>query len=134
MLIDQTSKSTRIIKPSTDVSSAGETHDSDGDGDGDDDHDEDDNDVILVEENKEKNSLHRQLLQEIEESERSAAGPKIHQCNHCRKSFAHLNNLKAHVYAEHDTDKPFKCKLCPISFKTKEILVMHQVLHSQNNA
>ncbi|XP_055533683.1 zinc finger protein 236-like isoform X2 [Wyeomyia smithii] len=80
-----------------------------------------------------KNSLHRQLLQQIEESEANSTGPKIYKCDSCIKTFVHLNNLKAHIYAEHDNDKPFKCKLCPISFKTKEILVMHMVLHSQHN-
>ncbi|XP_058458587.1 zinc finger protein 236-like [Malaya genurostris] len=80
-----------------------------------------------------KNSLHRQLLQQIEESEANSLGPKIYKCDSCTKTFVHLNNLKAHIYAEHDNDKPFKCKLCPISFKTKEILVMHMVLHSQHN-
>ncbi|KAL1378194.1 hypothetical protein pipiens_004038 [Culex pipiens pipiens] len=80
-----------------------------------------------------KNSLHRQLLQQIEESEAISTGPKIYKCDSCVKTFVHLNNLKAHIYAEHDNDKPFKCKLCPISFKTKEILVMHMVLHSQHN-
>lgn len=80
-----------------------------------------------------KNSLHRQLLQQIEESEATSTGPKIYKCDNCVKTFVHLNNLKAHIYAEHDNDKPFKCKLCPISFKTKEILVMHMVLHSQHN-
>ncbi|XP_053684688.1 uncharacterized protein LOC128734488 isoform X2 [Sabethes cyaneus] len=80
-----------------------------------------------------KNSLHRQLLQQIEESEANSTGPKIYKCDSCTKTFVHLNNLKAHIYAEHDNDKPFKCKLCPISFKTKEILVMHMVLHSQHN-
>lgn len=80
-----------------------------------------------------KNSLHRQLLQQIEESEANSTGPKIYKCDTCPKTFVHLNNLKAHIYAEHDNDKPFKCKLCPISFKTKEILVMHMVLHSQHN-
>lgn len=81
----------------------------------------------------EKNSLHRQLLQQIEESEANSPGPKVYKCDSCTKNFVHLNNLKAHIYAEHDNDKPFKCKLCPISFKTKEILVMHMVLHSQHN-
>ncbi|XP_058830581.1 zinc finger protein 62 homolog isoform X2 [Topomyia yanbarensis] len=80
-----------------------------------------------------KNSLHRQLLQQIEESEANSLGPKIYKCDSCTKTFVHLNNLKAHIYAEHDNDKPFKCKLCPISFKTKEILVMHMVLHSQHS-
>ncbi|XP_055624983.1 zinc finger protein 271-like [Toxorhynchites rutilus septentrionalis] len=80
-----------------------------------------------------KKSLHRQLLQQIEESEANSMGPKIYKCDNCTKTFVHLNNLKAHIYAEHDNDKPFKCKLCPISFKTKEILVMHMVLHSQHN-
>ncbi|XP_062711470.1 zinc finger protein 236-like [Aedes albopictus] len=80
-----------------------------------------------------KNSMHRQLLQQIEESEANSTGPKIYKCDNCTKNFVHLNNLKAHIYAEHDNDKPFKCKLCPISFKTKEILVMHMVLHSQHN-
>lgn len=80
-----------------------------------------------------KNSMHRQLLQQIEESEANSTGPKIYKCDSCTKNFVHLNNLKAHIYAEHDNDKPFKCKLCPISFKTKEILVMHMVLHSQHN-
>lgn len=80
-----------------------------------------------------RNSLHRQLLQQIEESEATSTGPKIYKCDNCVKTFVHLNNLKAHIYAEHDNDKPFKCKLCPISFKTKEILVMHMVLHSQHN-
>ncbi|XP_052563276.1 zinc finger protein 236-like isoform X2 [Culex pipiens pallens] len=74
-----------------------------------------------------KNSLHRQLLQQIEESEAISTGPKIYKCDSCVKTFVHLNNLKAHIYAEHDNDKPFKCKLCPISFKTKEILVMHML-------
>lgn len=74
-----------------------------------------------------KKSLHRQLLQQIEESEANSMGPKIYKCDNCTKTFVHLNNLKAHIYAEHDNDKPFKCKLCPISFKTKEILVMHMV-------
>ncbi|XP_055614087.1 zinc finger protein 236-like [Uranotaenia lowii] len=78
-------------------------------------------------------AMHRQLLQQIEESEANSSGPKIYKCDNCPKTFVHLNNLKAHIYAEHDNDKPFKCKLCPISFKTKEILVMHMVLHAQHN-
>ncbi|XP_035788861.1 zinc finger protein 865-like isoform X2 [Anopheles albimanus] len=80
------------------------------------------------------NALHRQLLQQIEESEASSIGPKVYPCESCSKTFVHLNNLKAHIYAEHDNDKPFKCKLCPISFKTKEILVMHMLLHSQQQS
>ncbi|XP_050093081.1 zinc finger protein 423-like [Anopheles aquasalis] len=80
------------------------------------------------------NALHRQLLQQIEESEASSIGPKVYPCESCSKTFVHLNNLKAHIYAEHDNDKPFKCKLCPISFKTKEILVMHMLLHSQQHS
>ncbi|XP_049545563.1 zinc finger and BTB domain-containing protein 17-like [Anopheles darlingi] len=80
------------------------------------------------------NALHRQLLQQIEESEASSIGPKVYPCESCNKTFVHLNNLKAHIYAEHDNDKPFKCKLCPISFKTKEILVMHMLLHSQQQS
>uniref|UniRef100_A0A3F2YW32 Protein krueppel n=1 Tax=Anopheles dirus TaxID=7168 RepID=A0A3F2YW32_9DIPT len=78
--------------------------------------------------------VHRELLQQIEESEASSSGPKVYNCESCRKTFVHLNNLKAHIYAEHDNDKPFKCKLCPISFKTKEILVMHMLLHTQNTS
>ncbi|XP_058054305.1 zinc finger protein 84-like isoform X1 [Anopheles bellator] len=80
------------------------------------------------------NALHRQLLQQIEESEANSLGPKLYPCESCSQTFAHLNNLKAHIYAEHDNDKPFKCKLCPISFKTKEILVMHMLLHSQHSS
>uniref|UniRef100_A0A182YL20 Ovo n=1 Tax=Anopheles stephensi TaxID=30069 RepID=A0A182YL20_ANOST len=72
-------------------------------------------------------TVHRELLQQIEESEANSVGPKMYTCDSCPKTFVHLNNLKAHIYAEHDNDKPFKCKLCPISFKTKEILVMHMV-------
>uniref|UniRef100_A0A182QPA9 Ovo n=1 Tax=Anopheles farauti TaxID=69004 RepID=A0A182QPA9_9DIPT len=79
-------------------------------------------------------TVHRELLQQIEESEANATGPKVYHCESCRKTFVHLNNLKAHIYAEHDNDKPFKCKLCPISFKTKEILVMHMLLHTQNTS
>uniref|UniRef100_A0A182J0N6 Protein krueppel n=1 Tax=Anopheles atroparvus TaxID=41427 RepID=A0A182J0N6_ANOAO len=78
-------------------------------------------------------AVHRELLQQIEESEAKASGPKVYPCQSCEKTFVHLNNLKAHIYAEHDNDKPFKCKQCPISFKTKEILVMHMLLHAQNN-
>uniref|UniRef100_A0A182SWV4 C2H2-type domain-containing protein n=1 Tax=Anopheles maculatus TaxID=74869 RepID=A0A182SWV4_9DIPT len=79
-------------------------------------------------------AVHRELLQQIEESEANSVGPKMYTCDNCPKTFVHLNNLKAHIYAEHDNDKPFKCKLCPISFKTKEILVMHMLLHAQNNS
>uniref|UniRef100_A0A182PUK2 Protein krueppel n=1 Tax=Anopheles epiroticus TaxID=199890 RepID=A0A182PUK2_9DIPT len=78
-------------------------------------------------------TVHRELLQQIEESEANSVGPKMYTCESCPKTFVHLNNLKAHIYAEHDNDKPFKCKVCPISFKTKEILVMHMLLHTQNN-
>ncbi|XP_041781053.1 zinc finger protein 57-like isoform X1 [Anopheles merus] len=78
-------------------------------------------------------TVHRELLQQIEESEANSLGPKMYTCDSCPKQFVHLNNLKAHIYAEHDNDKPFKCKVCPISFKTKEILVMHMLLHTQNN-
>ncbi|XP_053660987.1 zinc finger protein 132-like [Anopheles marshallii] len=78
-------------------------------------------------------TVHRELLQQIEESEANSVGPKMYTCDNCPKTFVHLNNLKAHIYAEHDNDKPFQCKLCPISFKTKEILVMHMMLHAQNN-
>lgn len=91
------------------------------------------NNATVITNGIDKNSLHRQLLQQIEESEANSTGPKIYKCDNCTKTFVHLNNLKAHIYAEHDNDKPFKCKLCPISFKTKEILVMHMVLHSQHN-
>ncbi|XP_053678276.1 zinc finger protein 572-like [Anopheles nili] len=76
--------------------------------------------------------VHRELLQQIEESEANSIGPKTYTCESCSKTFVHLNNLKAHIYAEHDNDKPFKCKVCPISFKTKEILVMHMLLHTKN--
>uniref|UniRef100_A0A182K312 Protein krueppel n=1 Tax=Anopheles christyi TaxID=43041 RepID=A0A182K312_9DIPT len=78
-------------------------------------------------------TVHRELLQQIEESEANSLGPKMYTCDSCPKKFVHLNNLKAHIYAEHDNDKPFKCKVCPISFKTKEILVMHMLLHTQEN-
>uniref|UniRef100_A0A182W1R2 Uncharacterized protein n=1 Tax=Anopheles minimus TaxID=112268 RepID=A0A182W1R2_9DIPT len=77
-------------------------------------------------------TVHRELLQQIEESEANSSGPKMYTCDNCPKTFVHLNNLKAHIYAEHDNDKPFKCKLCPISYSMRKTTVPPKMERKQS--
>ena len=51
---------------------------------------------------------------------------KKHVCQICFKPFALLEGLKYHQETVHSTLKPFACHQCPMKFKQKYRLAMHQ--------
>ena len=51
-------------------------------------------------------------------------------CDYCGKSFLESNQLKRHVSITHVEARPFVCDICPKTFKQRETLVAHRLIHS----
>ena len=55
---------------------------------------------------------------------------KIHQCNHCQRSFLTIQHLNIHMACH---KKPFVCGICSHSFHSKHDLTRHMNIHLNGN-
>ena len=50
---------------------------------------------------------------------------KDFKCIVCNNTFATKSNMKKHIEAVHDKNKPFECNFCDKKFDRKEYLEIH---------
>ncbi|XP_065163488.1 zinc finger protein 34-like [Atheta coriaria] len=55
---------------------------------------------------------------------------KTHACDQCEKVFSHPSSLVYHRETEHNNGRKFVCNKCKKSFKHKQLLLRHQLVHT----
>lgn len=58
-----------------------------------------------------------------------STGHRNHHCDQCEKSFKCATMLANHIACLHSDLRPFKCKICPSTFKLKTSLDKHNKGH-----
>lgn len=80
---------------------------------------------LVAEGNTRKDDSHGLHSSTIE----AKASKKLFKCTFCRAEFPAIPKLNEHLLKEHPDQKPFKCKICPNSYKTRDSLKIHQATH-----
>ncbi|XP_055306387.1 zinc finger protein 271-like [Sitodiplosis mosellana] len=55
---------------------------------------------------------------------------KMFKCDFCHAEFAEKPKLNRHVQSDHPYSKPFLCKFCPKTYKTRQNLKIHEIIHT----
>lgn len=54
---------------------------------------------------------------------------QIHTCPHCNAEFYYLSTYTSHVNIVHSQDRPHQCDQCQRSYKKKDSLKRHKLMH-----
>lgn len=73
-----------------------------------------------------KDSLKQHLLtHQVYPSEKR----RIHKCFHCDAEFYYFSTYKIHINNVHNQNRPYQCHLCEKSYKKKDSLDQHVLMH-----
>lgn len=54
---------------------------------------------------------------------------QIHTCPHCKAKFYYLSTYNTHIENVHSEDRPHQCDICQKSYKKKDSLKRHKLMH-----
>lgn len=57
---------------------------------------------------------------------------QIYTCPHCNAEFYYFSTYKIHITNVHSEDRPFKCESCEKSYKRRDSLNKHKLMHDND--